>query len=281
VILDFLNAARTRDFVDPACGSKLSDLDIEGITLGGIIELACAGTAWVGRDDPSWRSWFTDLCGLNQYLKRAERALERALRGEPLIALAADVEVEIHGFSSKSDMGNDWDTVQENFVRRLQTCGFPKTFAYALVAALNEMVQNVWDHSAAHGEPMAAGVVAYYILPGEAHFAVGDLGRGALASLRENPRWRDLPHSTAALEAIVNDNATRKASEATGGGFQQVWKSFLDRGGMFLLSSGHGYAKGFYDGSRTLESGFLSEAPGFRFCASCALNGMPSEIILK
>jgi hypothetical protein len=246
-----------------------------------MIELACTGAAWVGRDDPSWRSWFTDLCGVNPYLKRAERALERALRGEPLIALAADVEAEIHGFSSQSELDNDWNTVQENFVRRLQACGFPKDFAYALVAALNEMAQNVWDHSAPRDKPMAAGLVGYYVLPGEAHFAVGDIGRGALASLQENPRWQDLPHSTAALEAILRDNATRKASEAMGGGFRQVWKSFLDRGGIVLLSSGDGYAKGFNDGSRTLESGFLSEAPGFRFCASCALNRMPVEKIVK
>jgi hypothetical protein len=281
VILDFINAARTRDFADPTCGSKLGNLEVEGVTLGGLIELACSGAAWSSRDDPSWRSWFSDLCGASPYLKRAERALARALRGEALIALAADVEVEIHGFSSKSDLDNDWNTVQENFVRRLQVCGFPKTFAYALNAALDEMVQNVWDHSGAPGGPMAAGLVAYYVLPEEAHFAVGDVGRGALASLRENPRWLQLSHSTAALEAILKDNATRKASEATGGGFRQVWKSFLDRGGMVLLSSGDGYARGFNDGTRTLESGFLSDAPGFRFCASCALNRMPDEKILK
>ncbi len=281
VIVDFQNAARTRDFVDPTCASKLSDLEIEGVTLGGAVELACTGASWIDRDNAAWKSWFSDLCATNPYAKRAERALARAVNGEPLVALSADVEVEIHGFSSKADLGNDWHTVLSNFVRRLQASKFPTNFAHALSAALDEMVQNVWDHSAERDAPMAPALVGYHVVPGEAHFAVGDLGRGALASLQENVHWRTLPNSTAALEAILKDNATRKASEETGGGFRQVWKSFLDRGGMILLSSGDGFAKGFNNGSRILESGFVRKAPGFRFSASCTLNKPPAEIILK
>jgi hypothetical protein len=187
----------------------------------------------------------------------------------------------MHGFSCREDLNGDWGNVQENFVKRAQECGFECDFAYALTAAFDEMVQNVWDHSAARGDPMAPAVMGYHVNSGEVHFAVGDIGRGALTTLHENPRWSLLPSSTAALEAILRDNATRKASEPTGGGFRQVWKSFLDRGGTVFLSSGDGYARGFNDGSRTLESGFLRGSPGFRFSASCSLRGTPAEKPLK
>jgi hypothetical protein len=189
--------------------------------------------------------------------------------------------MEMHGFSSRNDLSDSWNNVQENFVKSAQACGFERDFAYALTAAFDEMVQNVWDHSAARGDPMAPAVMGYYVTPGEVHFAVGDIGRGALATLHENPLWSQIPSSTAALEAILRDNATRKASEPTGGGFRQVWKSFLDRGGTVILSSGDGYARGFNDGSRTVESGFLRGAPGFRFSASSFLRGMPTEKPLK
>ena len=281
MIIDCLNAARTRDFVDPGCDRRLSDLQVQGITLGGAIELACAGSSWPQRDHPAWHSWLTQLTFDHPHLQLAERAMSAAIRRDPLTAVRADVDVEMHGFSSRDDLGDNWDNVQENFVKRAQACGFGRDFAYALTAAFEEMVGNVWDHSAPRGDPMAPALLGYHVIPGEVHFAVGDIGRGALVSLHDNPRWSSLPTSTAALEAILRDNATRKASEPTGGGFRQVWKSFLDRGGTVFLSSGDGYARGFNDGARTLESGFLRGSPGFRFSASCFLRGVPGEKPLK
>jgi hypothetical protein len=125
---------------------------------------------------------------------------------------------------------------------------------------------------------MSLGWVGYNIVAGEVHFAVADIGRGCLASLRENPRWDGLENSRQALEAILWNHGTRKVDSAAGGGFKQVWKSILDRNGTVALQSGDGYAKALViTGAREQRTGFRNFLPGFRFSASCSLKGLPTE----
>ena len=58
-------------------------------------------------------------------------------------------------------------------------------------------------HSAPTGSAPAAGLVAYHVIHDQMNYLVADLGRGALQSLHENPKWKRLQNEGDALVAAV------------------------------------------------------------------------------
>lgn len=281
--LDFSTAAGIRDVIAAKNEARLRETHFDEITLGAIIELACTDVSWEMRTAPTWKVWYTTLCSRFHDLDLATRALRASSRNSSLAVPRRDIPVEIHCLRAREDFeGNGWIAFQENFVKRAQACGFSRDFAYALAGAFVEIAENVPDHSAARGTPMAPALIGYHIVPNEVHFAVGDIGRGAFESLRENSRWDGLENSRQALEAILWSHATRKADHEQGGGFNQVWKSFLDRNGTVAVHSGDAYARALViTGARQQNTGFRAFLPGFRVCASCVLKGLPGETGLK
>lgn len=171
-----------------------------------------------------------------------------------------------------------WIEFQRMFVERLKRCGFQPGFANALCAAFVEIAENVPDHSAERDAEMAAALVGYFVAPGEVHFAVGDVGRGVLASLHENPRWAGLRNSRQAIVATLEQGATRKPEHPEGTGLRLALKSFVDRNGILSISSGDGTAHVGRDGNgRCLTSGFSHWLRGTCVAGSCLTHGMPTE----
>ena len=73
----------------------------------------------------------------------------------------------------------------------LKANGFPHKLAASLAGAVIEMTDNVWQHS----EPALPGLVAYQIRRRKFAFGVADTGIGVLASLRKNPKYKQLSSS--------------------------------------------------------------------------------------
>jgi hypothetical protein len=281
MMIDSANAAMLRDIFDAQDTDRLETLNVDALSLGALVELTCTDASL--RPNGIWNSFYSALRREFPVLDATATAFHGASAGQAPQIERVDAPVEIHSVATTNNFQDQaWITFQENFVRRLRSCGFEKNFSFALAGAFNELAENIADHSAAADQSMAAGVIGYHIMPGEAHFAVGDIGRGALESLRENPRWDGLENCTQALEAILWSHATRKQTSPQGGGFNQVWKSFLDRNGTLMIHSGDGYARALVtsDGREQI-AGFRSFLRGFRVFGSCFLRGTPEEKALE
>jgi len=73
-------------------------------------------------------------------------------------------------------------------------------------------------------------------------YAVADVGRGVLDSLRENPQWRSLVNHSGALRAIIHEGATRRLSSYAdeGEGFKTLLSSLAHLNGQLRFRSGDG-----------------------------------------
>jgi len=171
-----------------------------------------------------------------------------------------------------------WTNFQQSFVDRLKEHGFQPGFAIALSAAFGEIAENAPDHSAEGNAEMAPTMIGYFVTEGEVHFAVSDIGRGVLDSLRENPRWRNLNNSREAILATLEKAATRKAEHLEGGGFKLALKSYVDRNGTLAIASGDGIAHAGADAQgRHVDCGFAPWFSGTRVAGSCFTKGLPKE----
>jgi len=107
--------------------------------------------------------------------------------------------------------------------------------ARGLVAALHEMVDNVLEHAGLGDEPR--GLVAYAVTEADLCFAVADLGRGVVASLRENPANHGITTDADALRAAITSGASRR-SGAAGTGFSDLIRALADLEGQLSFRSG-------------------------------------------
>jgi hypothetical protein len=117
--------------------------------------------------------------------------------------------------------------------------GFSQAEARGLAGSLQELIDNVRQHSGPTDQAAAAGIMGYEVSTQSFAFAVGDVGRGTLASLRENPAWAQLPDEAAALAAIIKRNASRRLDNTPGSGFRDAVRVLSDFG---RLSVGSGDA---------------------------------------
>jgi len=181
--------------------------------------------------------------------------------------------------------GVDWSNpkhfhpFESRFCKAVKDAGFGG-MAKALVGALFEMADNISQHSAeAEGVP-AKGLIGYNVSSSIVSFAIGDIGRGCLASLRENPQWAGLPNSKTALMAIIKQHASRRLRSGEGEGFKEVFRSLANLNGLIEIRS--------YDGrvtvvrtpiGREATSQFCGEIPGFQIAVTCSLTGPVKESI--
>jgi hypothetical protein len=103
-------------------------------------------------------------------------------------------------------------------------------------------------------------------------FAVADLGRGVLASLRTNPAWAALTSSREALVRAIRDRASRRTSVPKGGGFDQVHRALADLNGVLRFRSGD--AALILDGRGRDRQITASDSPamaGFQISVTCAI----------
>jgi hypothetical protein len=141
---------------------------------------------------------------------------------------------------------------------------FSNEFANGLGGALEEMVDNVFQHSTDTQGRGAPAVVAFEVSAQSFAFGVGDVGRGVLDSLRENGRWRALSDDEAALNAVVVHQASRRGSDP-GAGFQLVVRTLADLGA-FRYRTGGAYV--------TVETEAIAHARTTAIGASVSLRGV-------
>jgi hypothetical protein len=260
--------------------AALSSVSFPGISIGALVELCCASHVWHQTNNHLGTDVFERVADALPVVKASYRLLVRALRDPESSRFAAnDAAFSVTAIAQKrAFLDRSWSDYQQAFAAAVKSAGFQPGFALALSAAFGEIVENVPDHSADSRTEMAAALVAYYVCPGELHFAVGDLGRGVLASLHENPQWAKLRQSRDAILATLQQGATRKVEHSHGAGFTVALKSFVDRSGMLSVSTGDATAHVGRDSEgRRVISRFAPWLQGTCVAGSCLLRQNPQE----
>lgn len=123
---------------------------------------------------------------------------------------------------------------QEQFRTALRSQGVGSGFASALAGALQEMMSNAAEHAVSPVRPVAC----FEVGQGTWALSVVDVGRGVLASLRENPRHKALGTEGEALEQALQPGVSRLPISGRGMGFSRVFKSLVDRRAVLRFRSG-------------------------------------------
>jgi len=166
---------------------------------------------------------------------------------------------------------NDYHLFESRFTAAVRQAGFGRK-STALAGAFFEMADNITQHSGPSSVNPARGILGYQVESEQMTFGVGDVGRGVLASLTENPAWKHIEESADALEAIVKDHASRRLGLGPGQGFLQVFKSLADMNGQLIFRSGDGLLTiaGQPD-RRQASKGSAVFFPGFQLSVSCSV----------
>lgn len=157
--------------------------------------------------------------------------------------------------------GRPFMLAQEEFSRRLRAKGLSRYFAAGLTGAFDEMASNAVEHSLAAIPPVACLQVTdtYWA------FSVTDVGRGALASLRSNPKFESLKSGFRALRLALKEGVSRHPDRGRGRGFSIVFKALVDRSATLRFRSGG--AAGHWTGTSPTAHRILVQAlPVSRVC---------------
>jgi hypothetical protein len=128
--------------------------------------------------------------------------------------------------SHQWEPGGSFVAFQERFHTALRQGGMKQhQYAAALTGAFVEMASNAVEHANSPAAPIAS----FEVTSRGWSFGVTDVGRGALASLRENPAYGDLEGEGEALEFMLKEGVTRTGEPGRGLGFSNVFKALVDR----------------------------------------------------
>ncbi len=248
--------------------SGLQTSTVSDVTVGAALELACAARTWRSEDEKAGLRLLEDLAARLPLL----RAAADALSGQE--TQLADAVLR------PLDRGLVVDSASEFFMRFQQALrghGFANRLDYGIVEAFKEMADNVIQHSGSSVEEPAPAIVGYRVRPESMTFAVADVGRGVLASLRTNPRWTLLENAREALVAAVCKSATRRTGVTEGNGFSNLHRALADVFGHLRFRSGGASLS--LDGRtspRQAASKAAVEAQGFQLSVTCSLRNIPS-----
>jgi hypothetical protein len=201
------------------------------VTVYGVVELACL------RANAPTDSKIYLLCetwaARSPLIRQAFDAMSM-MRGSVVDDLWTAREAEFFPISSKLWDSNQHHCFESRFTQAAKKIGFGRK-AEGFAGALREIADNVIQHSTADTTAPAPGLMGYFVDDNAISFAVGDVGRGILKSLQQNPRWAELTTSEQAIEAVIYENASRRIGLGPGTGFRQVFKSLVDLNGRFEL----------------------------------------------
>lgn len=136
--------------------------------------------------------------------------------------------------STKWEPGGSFVRFQENFRAALRGAGVDQHYSDALAGAVAEMASNAAEHADSPVPPLAS----FEVTSRTWSFGVTDVGRGALASIRENPAYADLEGEVEALELILQEGVSRTGKPGRGLGFTTVFKALVDRRATLRFRSG-------------------------------------------
>lgn len=126
-----------------------------------------------------------------------------------------------------------WDSFLFAMHKGMLAAGFPSLFSRGLVGALDEMQNNIHDHSGATD----TGLIAYRVNPKRVEWIVADRGIGVLSGLR-NGAFPSLSDSGEALKIALTDGRSRfGAGKGRGYGFRELFKALATRQGSLRFRS--------------------------------------------
>lgn len=246
------------------------DVRPTGITLGAAIELICGAVSASQTGDNRLRAaathWFGSIPTFSHTLAWIETG-ERP----PVSPATSSPVADVWAIEDEGDVTSAaWTLFQDRFRRSAAAHGFSSQLGAALSLAMREMGDNIFQHAGG-----ARGVVAFQLTKRAAFWSVADLGRGALARLRDNPTWQHLESAEAALTAIWRDHASSRVSGG-GSGFRQVERSIASLNGFLRFRSGDGVLE-LSGEAGTLQSTVRSSPsmPGFQLSICCGI-GYPA-----
>jgi hypothetical protein len=252
---------------------------VTGITLGAAFELAC--TRWFWEKDSNLaveiaEGWFEAHPEAEEVYHRLDGAAPRQA-----VPIFSSPRFEVDRISFREYLGTTGASAfQMRFRRALVGNEFPNNLALALSKVFFEMADNVVQHSTeTEGEP-APGIWGYHVESRWVSFAVADIGRGVLRSLRSVPEYLGIQSGREALEAAVRKHASRRVDREPGhkGSFSTLDKKLADLNGVLRFRSDD--ARLMLDGrGGGYETTFASSArlPGFQLVVICALDPKPAE----
>ncbi len=113
--------------------------------------------------------------------------------------------------------------------------GLPGTVPRQLAAAMQELENNIHEHS----EAPETGILAFRAAPGVFEFAASDRGIGILESLKRCPDYASLPDAGKALEAALTDGTSRFGPDSRRGhGFRPIFIGLVNLNGALRFRSG-------------------------------------------
>jgi hypothetical protein len=131
---------------------------------------------------------------------------------------------------------NGADTYWDQFLFALHKAivanGFPASFSTGLVGALDEMQNNIHDHSAAP----ETGIIAYRVTQGRVEWSVSDRGVGIMAGLQRG-QFPSVKDGGEALRLALTDGYSRLPVRGRGHGFRHLFKALSSRRGTLRFRS--------------------------------------------
>jgi hypothetical protein len=121
--------------------------------------------------------------------------------------------------------------------RAAEWAGFRKAISAGLAGAIEEMKNNIHEHS----EASHTGIVAFHAEVGSFEFVIADHGVGVLDSLRKSNRYANLDDHAQALNLALSDGVSRFNEKGRGHGFRQIFVGLANLCGELRFRSGdHG-----------------------------------------
>ena len=148
-----------------------------------------------------------------------------------------------------------------------EVSGLPRATSGQLVGAMEELENNVHEHS----EATDTGIVAYNAAPGIFEFVVADRGIGILESLRRCTDHSGLVDEGAALEAALTDGVSRYGEGCRRGyGFRPIFTGLVSLFGELRFRSGDHAITMHGTGPNVSTARIAQKAPIDGFLASVA-----------
>ncbi len=242
-------------------------------TLEAACLFACADLHWQKQQTALGISFATECASASPALFAMKRFFERGTNVAPAEIFSAP-QLDFWIVRSRDNLSSlAWDQFADRFRRSLVQRQFSSTLASALSKAMAELADNVVEHSAAAGD-RCRGLVAFHVEDHWLSLVVADVGRGVLATLRENPAHTSLKLSSEALEAAVMRGATSRRDGSLGTGFSTARKAIASLNGRLRFRSGDSALT--LDGSNgvlDVRSATVPPLVGLQSCLRIALKG--------
>ena len=189
---------------------KLESISCSDLTLDALLELACCRWEWERTNNQEGLEFWMRIAEQNPILTQGWNTLQgqRSLHCYDDAPLNIVPNLELRSVRTRNDILN-WELFSDRFARSLKKNGFGN-LSLGLVGAFGEMADNIIQHSGTNSELPSSGIAAYAVEQNSMCYAVVDVGRGVLRSLRDNPQNAAIRDSQEALQAAIEGRASRR-----------------------------------------------------------------------